>query len=700
MSAWFETLRILVLIALRNLFASRVKTLIVGGIICFGAVLVVVGTSLLDSVNEGMKRSIVGSAGGHLQVYNSNSKDALALYGGMSGDPDLAPIEDFSAVKKALADVPNIKSVVPMGIAEAMASSGNDFDRALERLRDDVRRRLGGDDSAELQAEYQAHKDHVRRMATLLDADKANGLALLDEAAVDQQAMDDLARGASEQYWAQFDSAPLDSLEFLENKVAPQSLEGDMIWLRYIGTDLEAYRQGFDRFEIVEGEYVPPGQRGIVLGKLYCEDWLKLKIARRLDKIRDELTFNHKKIARNEELQRFVKENVSQVREIVVQLDSIKEGTAVERLQKALGTGERDLARLLAELLDTTDANFEQRYRIFYADIAPLVELYRVRVGDTLTIKAFTKSGYMKSVNVKVYGIGQFKGLEKSGFAGMMSLMDLMTFRDLYGYLTAEKAAEIRHLKESSGARAIRREDAEAELFGAGEAVVAQGHTGQFDEPELGPVERADLSNRVYTREELEQGVALNAAILLEDPSRLPQALQDVEAAMKRAELPIKVVDWQQAAGMVGQFITLLRLVLFAAVFIIFVIAVVIINNAMVMATLQRVKEIGTLRAVGAQRRFVLAMVGLETVVIGLLFGVIGSALGAAVVRLLGRVGIPATSQEAFFLFSGPRLHPYLSAANLVVAFVLILIVSVLSGFYPARLATRITPLEAMQSEE
>ncbi len=37
-------------IALRNLFASRARSLIVGGIVLVGAILVVVGSSLLESV--------------------------------------------------------------------------------------------------------------------------------------------------------------------------------------------------------------------------------------------------------------------------------------------------------------------------------------------------------------------------------------------------------------------------------------------------------------------------------------------------------------------------------------------------------------------------------------------------------------------------------------------------------------------------
>ena len=59
------------------------------------------------------------------------------------------------------------------------------------------------------------------------------------------------------------------------------------------------------------------------------------------------------------------------------------------------------------------------------------------------------------------------------------------------------------------------------------------------------------------------------------------------------------------------------RMVLYVAVLIIFVVALVIINNALVMATLERVQEIGTLRAVGAQRRFILAMLVIEAVVVG-----------------------------------------------------------------------------------
>jgi ABC-type lipoprotein release transport system permease subunit len=120
----------------------------------------------------------------------------------------------------------------------------------------------------------------------------------------------------------------------------------------------------------------------------------------------------------------------------------------------------------------------------------------------------------------------------------------------------------------------------------------------------------------------------------------------------------------------------------------------------MVMATLQRVQEIGTLRAVGAQRRFILWMLVIEAMVIGALFGVLGSVVGAGIIAWLGQRGIPAFSDVMTFFFGGPALHPTLGAASLVVALVIVLFVSILSSLYPAWLAMRVTPRQAMQSEE
>jgi ABC-type lipoprotein release transport system permease subunit len=710
MAGSIHTLGVISQIAFRNLFASRLKTLIVGGIIFFGALLVVVGTSLVDSIDRAMSRSIIGSVTGHVQVYSARSRDELEVMGGFSLEGgDLEPLDDFAKVRRTLMAVPNVKAVVPMGISGAIVTSGNTIDVALEKLRDTVRRRLAGDRSAALEGRYQAEKGHVRQMITVLQADFDNLRRLVDAGGLANHDAEAVTRAASSEFWTGFDRDPLAGLEFLENRLAPQATDADMIFLRYVGTDPAAFLSSFDRLRIVDGQPIPPGKRGFLFSKIVYEEQLKLKTAHRLDRIKDARDQRGKTIARDPELQRFVRENSSQVREILLQLDAPRTVLYRGKLQRELGSRETDVGKLLAAFFQADDASFDRRYAFFYRELAPSLDLYRVRVGDTLIIKAFAKSGYVQSVKLRVYGTFAFQGLEKSQLAGALNVMDLVSFRELYGFLTGEKEKEIQALKAASGARDVDRNRAEAELFGSKpsesdarvvEASVTPGLTAPAGEGTGARLRREDLVDRVYDRKELQQGVVLNAAVILRDPRRLAATMRDIEQAGEHAGLPLRAISWQKASGLVGQFVTMMRAVLFTAVLIIFVVALVIINNALVMATLERVPEFGTLRAVGAQRRFVLAMLVLEALVVGILFGALGAAVGAAVVAVMGKVGIPAFNDIASFFFSGPRLFPTLGTGNVLGALAIVFVVSALSSFYPGWLAMRVTPRQAMQTEE
>jgi ABC-type lipoprotein release transport system permease subunit len=703
---------LLVRIAFRNLMVSPIN-LLIGALILFGTLVFVLLGGLLDSLSRSMERSVVGSLAGHIQIYSAASKDDLALYGQMGNDSDLKAITDFPKIQSALSKIDNVQTVVPMGVSGALITSGNIIDTTLERLRDLERGRAGqgGPDELtslpqeELDRRIKAEVSHLRQIIKVLRGDADRAMAdMLSAAAVDPHNLEALQRVEKDEFWTGFDSDPMGTLEYLENRIAPIVTDTTLIFLRYVGTDLDKFQQSFDRMKVMKGTAVPQGHRGMLISDLIHEEQMKLKTARRLDKIKDALA-NGRVIATDDELKRFVKENRSQTRDIVLQLDALKTADLVKALQEALGSQEPEVDKLLSSLLDTNDQNFQQRYDQFYAVVVPRVRLYRVNVGDVLTIKAFTRSGYVRNVNVKVYGTFAFSGLEKSMLAGSTSLMDLMSFRDLYGYLTADKAEELKEIQAQTGAKTVSRENAEAELFGEGAEVVAEATPGVID-PDTAitstgrRLREDDLIKRVYSQTEMDDGVMLNAAVMLKDPTKIDATLAEIARVSDAENLGLKAVSWQKASGLLGQIINVFRALLFVAVAIIFFIAMIIINNAMMMATIQRTSTIGTMRAIGAQRGLILAMVLVESVVLGVIFGGIGMLAGSGLLGVLGMKGIAAPNDVMYFFFSGPRLLPNVTAGPLIIAMVIILFVTIASTLIPATMATRISPLRAMQADE
>jgi ABC-type lipoprotein release transport system permease subunit len=778
---------VLVRIAVANIFASALN-LFVGLVLAFGAAMLVIGGSIFWTLDEALSKSIVGSISGHLQVYGGRSKDPLEMYGKVDGsDSQLTPIDDFKALKAKLLAVPNVARVVPMGSTTALISSGNIVDVTIEKLRTllkeqaDPATKRSDDEYARARTSLE---DHLRTMVTVLAKDLEREKELTAEKDLDVSARAVLSKAGSDEFWNGFEADTLGHLEWLENQLAPVVSDAEILPVGVLGTDLDAYQRSFDRLAVVEGAQVATGHRGILLPRFVMEENLKLKNARRLDKIRDARAAGRTlSDTSDQELQRFVKENQAQTREIVLQLDSIGTKDAVAKLQTLLDSKEGDLAALLTSFFTVTELNFDQRYRFFYEQLAPKLSLYRVKVGDTLTLKSLGRSGGQQTALVRLAGVFEFKGLEKSPLAGAKALTDLVTFRELYGYLTPEKKAELDAMKAQTGAKEISRENAEADLFSGDDEVVqevkAQPLTELEKHHEAGPSRRL---SETFDPAQLDDGVVLDAAILLGDGSPLAQAhaqsaieqllsadvkpvdaatldaaralsakhtlplglssalsaVLDLETQRQQGHLeprfaallglkealkaerpgleaptiaviqrlyeaarpPTWVVGWTQAAGFLGKFIDFFRLLLVAVVGAFAFFALLVVTIGMTISTLQRTATIGTMRAIGAQRPFVVAMVLVETVLLGLSFGLIGAAVGSLGVKYLHARGIPAFRDELYFFFSGPVLRPELTVEGVVLAVVVTLVASVLAVIFPLVLATRVSPLTAMQASE
>jgi len=117
------------------------------------------------------------------------------------------------------------------------------------------------------------------------------------------------------------------------------------------------------------------------------------------------------------------------------------------------------------------------------------------------------------------------------------------------------------------------------------------------------------------------------------------------------------------------------------------------IANTMAMAVLERTREIGIMKALGARNRDISRLFLGEAAAIGVLGGLIGLAAGFLSGKLLdvaarGMFDIP----ERVSLF---HVTPWLAAGSVVFS----VFVSVLAGTVPARRAARLDPVESLRYE-
>ncbi len=685
-------------IALRNLWLHKFKTLIVGGIMFIGTALVVVGNAALDRFDATTSIAIVNSLSGHAHIYNGSSVDDFVIFRGFdSSTRQIDPIEDFARTREALESLDGVRRVVPMGMDYAVVFTGNILDRKLSALRealDDADGAAAGVTLAHVKRIVRVLREQIANLSQIADMDLVEKRGEADFEALEQTKDDD--------FWRRWEQAPYEVLEFLENKVAKLAMGEDLIWVQYIGADTEAFRETFDRFQLEDGEMIPPGKRGFMFNKLKYERHFKNKTARRLDKTKDRLD-NGEAFDACDDCKTWAAQNVRQAASLVYQLDDPSAEAATRALQAHLGSKETDLVALLKEFLDMDQDTFQARYDLFYEVIAPRIVLYTVDIGDTLVLTSFN-SGYIRKVPVKVYGTFRFDGLDKSPIAGSFNLADLMTFRELYGHMTDERKAEIEALQKEAGVADV--SDDEEDLFGGDSELVDDAEAKAFDATDGldlkagGITYTADAFDKVHSPEEIEGGVVLHAAVMFEDGVDMEATMAALEAKNEEAGLGLKIISWRTAAGFVGQFIDVIRMAMYAFVFIIFVVALVIINNSVMMSTMERTVEIGTMRAVGAQRSFVRSMMLIETGVMAVIFGGGGVLAGSATVVIAKIVGVPAWNDVTFFIFAGPRFRPELMWHHLVIALVVIAIVSIGSTLYPAIIATRVTPREAMAAAE
>ena len=186
-------------------------------------------------------------------------------------------------------------------------------------------------------------------------------------------------------------------------------------------------------------------------------------------------------------------------------------------------------------------------------------------------------------------------------------------------------------------------------------------------------------------------------AIRLKDFSRLHTFSDKLEGIlseeMNKQGKPIyEVHTWEK----LSPFYNIARMIDVMSFFIkLMLIAVVLISimNVMIMAVYERIREIGTIAAIGTLPGKILSMFLVEGFCLGAMGAVAGNILGIVIILILNRFGITFD----FGRQTGLVLHATIASSDVLVISLIVIFISVVASLQPAFKASRMEPINALR---
>jgi ABC-type lipoprotein release transport system permease subunit len=308
-------------------------------------------------------------------------------------------------------------------------------------------------------------------------------------------------------------------------------------------------------------------------------------------------------------------------------------------------------------------------------------------VRESLILMGGSMENTSRDLKVDVKGIIRYEYLDE--FWKNFSIMDIESFREAFQYVTASDYL----VKIPTEKKKLLEADNLDNLFGDTllEKTVSTG-------------KRYDITGLigkkvVQKRLDVDSGAYNIVFIKLKDAGRIGKSLDDLNARLKTAGAEARAVSWKAAVGQLADTAMIMRGVATGFVMLIFFVAIIIIMNTLSMAALERVSEIGMMRAVGAQKLFIAKMFFAETAMISLVFGGAGILAGIGAVYLMDLLKITTDNHVLVLLFGGNVFRPELGFIDILIGIIELIFVTAIATVYPLKVARGITPLDAIMRD-
>ncbi len=185
--------------------------------------------------------------------------------------------------------------------------------------------------------------------------------------------------------------------------------------------------------------------------------------------------------------------------------------------------------------------------------------------------------------------------------------------------------------------------------------------------------------------------------VKVDDPDRLAERKQRVQAVVDRlGRTDLVVQDWQELNRSLFSAMALEKIAVFVALLCVILVASFGILGSNLMSVLEKAKEIAILKTMGCTDRLIQSVFIAEGLCLGVLGGALGIVTGIAMCLVLDRYGLPLGGN----LHGFEELPVTIDPLEIGLVGVSSLLIVWLSSLYPARIASRMRPVDALRQAE
>ncbi len=414
--------------------------------------------------------------------------------------------------------------------------------------------------------------------------------------------------------------------------------------IQVIGANIKEYMDIFKKVTLVEGTLIPEGEKGLLLSKNYID-----KAKERILKMAEDMKNNPPE----------------------------KKGEERGNRPDFPAMGDD----MLKNILD------------------------KVSVGSKIKVSSNTFGGSQRITELTIYGIIETKGI--TDIASQYSLIDLKTYQEMVEYnpesniLTVEQKKALERNKEYFIDFKVENEEEKTGSFDESSIEnlfdnMVEEETAEYSDNAVNIDDYRKVDEKEMVSIANDTGKTDFIVLRLTNSNLIDKVAEDLNKTFANKDLSYKAISYIESSSSLGGYISLANIIISTIIFIIQIISIIIITNSILTGVMDRTNEIGTMRAIGANKSYIFKLLLGESFIISVVSSIIGAIIGLIIILIVGLFGIQATDIITTMLFGGSKLYLEADILGLLFSFVLIVVVSLISTIYPLIFSTKITPLEAM----